>query len=224
MIQSAAELVASKRHVLLDFDGPVCAAFAAYGAANISRQLAMLISQGGGDVPAELVSSSDPFELLHYAATLGDPDLLAEVDSEFRRLEVLAIRIAAPTPNAAEVVRALVQLGHTVTIVSNNSTGAIASYAQAHQLAGLLASISARTDPDPSLLKPNPHLLLEALAQLGAAPHDAVMVGDSGTDVEAAHDAEVIAIALANRPDKAQVLRESRPAAVIDRMSALLPS
>jgi hypothetical protein len=40
------------------------------GAANISRQLAALLNQGGADVPAELFDSTDPFALLRYGATL----------------------------------------------------------------------------------------------------------------------------------------------------------
>lgn len=224
MTMTAAELVASKKHILLDFDGPICAAFAGYGAANISRQLAMLIEMDGTEVPPELFATSDPFELLHYAASLGDTDVLIDIDGEFRRLEVQAVRIAEPTPHAVEVIRALSTTDHTVTIVSNNSTEAVETYARRHHITPLLAGVSGRTSPDPSLLKPNPHLLLAALSQRGAAPGDSVMVGDSASDIEAAVQAGVSSIALANKPGKREKLAAAHPDIVIQCMSSLVES
>lgn len=222
MSLTAVELVASKKYILLDFDGPVCAAFAGYGAANISRQLAMLMSMEGADVPDGLSDSADPFELLRYAATLGDPDLLAEVDAEFRRLEGLAVRIAPPTPDAAEVIQGLANAGHTIAIVSNNSTEAIQSYLRRHHLERFVACISARTDSDPSLLKPSPHLIMDALQALDGSPSEGVMVGDSVTDIEAARHANLPVIALANKPEKREPLQHAAPDLLITSMRALV--
>lgn len=222
MTLTAAELVASKKHILLDFDGPVCAAFAGYGAANISRQLAMLVAMDGADVPGDLSDSPDPFELLRYAATLGDPDLLAEVDAEFRRLEGLAVRIAPPTAHAAEVIQELISHGHTLAIVSNNSAEAIETYLRLHRLDRFVAYISARTGYDPSLLKPNPHLIMDTLQALGASPNDAVMVGDSVTDIEAARSAAISVIALANKPTKITPLQRAAPEILVTSMRALV--
>lgn len=219
---TAAELVASKEHILLDFDGPICAAFAGYGAANISRQLAMLMAMDGTDVPDELSNHPDPFELLRYAASLGDTDLLAEVDAEFRRLEGLAIRVAPPTPGAAEVIQELAGAGHVLAIVSNNSVDAIRHYLRLHRLEKYVARISARADPDPSLLKPNPHLIMDALESLSASPRDGVMVGDSVSDIQAAHQAGTSVIALANKTDKVVALRAAAPEALITSMYALV--
>jgi hypothetical protein len=63
--------------------------------------------------------------------------------------------------------------------------------------------ISARTDADPSLMKPNPHLVWQALDKLGADPKRTILVGDSLTDIEAAKAAGVLAVGYANKPGKA---------------------
>jgi beta-phosphoglucomutase-like phosphatase (HAD superfamily) len=62
--------------------------------------------------------------------------------------------------------------------------------------------VVARTEADPSLLKPDPHLLLLAASALGAPAVDCVLLGDSVTDVEAAHHAGTGSIAFANQPDE----------------------
>jgi HAD superfamily hydrolase (TIGR01549 family) len=219
---SAAELVSSRKHILLDFDGPICAAFAGYGAENISRQLATLIAMEGVDVPAELRGSSDPFELLHYAAATGDADLLIEVAAEFQRLEVLAAQIAPATPGAADVVEILVKRGHSVTVVSNNSLEAVQLYARRHRLSEVIAGIEARTEADPSLLKPNPHLLLNALNARGGSGSDSLMIGDSTFDVEAARHVGIPVIALANDPAKKDGLLRAQPDALISEITELI--
>ena len=222
MTMTAAELVASKKHILLDFDGPICAAFAGYGAANISRQLATLMAMEGVVVPAKLFDSPDPFELLRYASTPGDPALLADVNAEFRRLEVQAVRFAPLTPDSREVVQRLANGGHSISIVSNNSAQAVERYARIHQLTGFLAGINARCVDDPSFLKPNPHLLLDALRDRCATAGDAVMIGDSASDIRAAQAAKVSSVAFVNRPTKRQRLLQSHPDAVITEMRQLL--
>jgi HAD superfamily hydrolase (TIGR01662 family) len=222
MTLTAAELVASKPHVLLDFDGPVCAMFGIAGDRTIARALVELLGSRGVPVPADLADTTDPFAMLRYSATV--PEQLAAVDTEFRRREVEAARTAPPTPGATEAIRALVAAGHTVTIVSNNSTDAVEAYAKVHDLAGLLAGISAREDPNPALLKPSPYLLNHAARAVGAEPSDCVMVGDSSTDIEAARHAGTAVIAYANKPGKRETFASQQPLTIIEHMSALLPS
>ena len=219
---TAAEVVASKPHVLLDFDGPVCAVFDAVGDRTIARALVDLLDSRGVSVPTELADTPDPFEVLRYAATV--PGQLASVDTEFRRQEVQAARVAPPTPGAISAIRALVAAGHTVSIVSNNSTDAVQAYAKVHCLAELLAGISAREDPDPTLLKPSPYLLRQAARALGATPSECVMVGDSSTDIEAGQLTGTAVIAYANKPGKREHFASQRPTAIIEDMAALLPS
>lgn len=215
-MSSLAELLARCPHVLLDFDGPVCAVFGGTTDRAIADQLRATLS----DLPADLAASSDPFDVLRHAATLG-PDVLAKVAHEFTQLEVHAVATATPTPGATEAMSALRTAGHTITIVSNNSATAVTAYLRNHDLTPLVDGISARTGAAPDLLKPNPHLLLQAIRSLDAKPSQCVLVGDATTDITAAHAAGTAVIAYANKPDKQDRLGSLGPDATIDTMSAL---
>jgi beta-phosphoglucomutase-like phosphatase (HAD superfamily) len=119
------------------------------------------------------------------------------------------------------------RVGRTVTVVSNNSAAAVQAFVEAEGLSQYFHSIVARTNPDPSLLKPDPHLLLRAAANLEALPATCTLLGDSVTDVEAAHRAGAGSIAFANKPDKRNALLAVRPGATIssllDVVTALIP-
>jgi phosphoglycolate phosphatase-like HAD superfamily hydrolase len=72
------------------------------------------------------------------------------------------------------------------------------------------------------MMKPNPAPVLDALARLGAIAASTVLIGDSATDINAAHAGGVRCIALANRPHKHEVLRAAGADAVIVSMSELI--
>ncbi len=70
--------------------------------------------------------------------------------------------------------------------------------------------------------KPAPDIVRKALEVAGAAPEDAVMVGDTVYDVRAAHAAGVTAIGLVCGGISEQELREAGADAVYGNMSELL--
>jgi len=84
-----------------------------------------------------------------------------------------------------------------------HSSAAVAAYLSAH---GIDADVvMGRTSPDPSLLKPSPHLVVEAMQALEADPHREafVLVGDSVSDVTAARGAGISSIGYANAQGEA---------------------
>jgi HAD superfamily hydrolase (TIGR01662 family) len=111
--------------------------------------------------------------------------------------------------------------GHTVTIVSNNSEQAIHAFIEGHALAEQIDGVVGRTRARAQDLKPEPYLLDRALEQLGAKPADAVLVGDSITDIQAARAAGTAAIAYANKPGKDRALRSFEPDALIKSMDEI---
>ena len=211
-----AELLARCPHVLLDFDGPVCAVFGG----TTDRAVADQLRANLPGLPADVTASSDPFDVLRHAATLG-PEVLAAVGREFTRLEVQAVATATPTAGTEEAITALRATNHTITIVSNNSAAAVAAYLDGHGLLPLVDGISARTRPEPDLLKPSPYLLRRAIDILDARPSRCVLIGDSITDIAAAKAVGAAVIAYANKPGKRDRFRPLKPDVTVDTMSAV---
>jgi phosphoglycolate phosphatase-like HAD superfamily hydrolase len=214
------ELLARTTYLLLDFDGPVCSVFAGRPSHTIAIELFELIAAANMTVPACIEDTADPLEVLRYVATV-DAKLAARVEGALRTAEVDATRTARPTPHADEVIRAWRHGGRGAAIVSNNSSAAIGAYLSAHGIDTDL--VMGRTSPDPSLLKPSPHLVVEAMRALDADPRREayVLVGDSVSDVTAAHGAGISSIGYANAEGKRRALSHAGADIVIDNMGAL---
>lgn len=212
-----AEILADREHVLLDFDGPVCAVFSGISDQEVADHLRSLLH---GDLPADIASSRDPFDLLRYVRAL--PGSVGQViEREFLEQELAAVAIAVETPGALEAVRALSVSGHTITIVSNNSTAAVRAYLSRHELGQYIHEVSARHPEQQTPLKPDPFLLRQAMLQLGTSPAACCMIGDSIADIEAAHALEVPVIAYANKPGKANLFRQHGAELVLGTMTEL---
>lgn len=208
--------------LLLDFDGPVCSVFAGLSAQTVVTQLCLVLADGDyGDPPVEIEKSDDPFEVLAYAASLGDAEA-RYVNAAFTAHELEAIATAEPTPGAHELIHAWSATGRPLAIVSNNSTIAIHAYLDLHDLRPHVTHVSARTSPDPALLKPHPHLLTTALTALNVPAATATFLGDSVTDIEAARAAGTMSIGYANKPGKTAELITAGADTVI-RTPATLP-
>jgi phosphoglycolate phosphatase len=212
------ELLARTRYLLLDFDGPICAIFAGRSPRDVVLELLALVESEVVDVPEALRSASDPFDVLRFAASVG-PEVAARVERAFTSAEVHAVSTAAPTPGAVEVIGAWREAGRHVAVVSNNSRAAVSAYLAAHQIEA--DAVVARTSSDPSLLKPNPHLVTTAIATLHGSKEASVFVGDSVSDVEAAQAAGIDAIGYANKPGKRERLTDAGATFVIDDVRAL---
>jgi HAD superfamily hydrolase (TIGR01662 family) len=209
-------LLAAHPHVLLDFDGPVCAVFGGVSARHTAQQLADALTTRGVSLPDDVADTDDPFDVLRAA---GEAAPTAE--ALLRDLELQAVEVAPLTPGVREALAALHRAGHSITIVSNNSEAAVRAVLTEHQLAPPIGDIIARTDPDPALLKPHPHLLLRAASRLHTVPSVCVLVGDSTTDVTAARAAGTAVIAYANKPEKRASLAAEQPDAIIDSITDL---
>jgi N-acetyl-D-muramate 6-phosphate phosphatase len=214
-----AELLRSRVLILLDFDGPVCAAFGPTEATRVAtaldgfaRSRRLHLAQGA--------NPNDPLALLR-AIAVERPDLAAEADTELRRLERHAIAHATPTPAAGDFIRTAAATGHTVAIASNNATEAIQDYLRAHKLSAFVAAIEGRPPGEPTRMKPEPWVLEQALARTHHRPEQAVMIGDSATDVQAANEVGIPCIGYANKPGKEARLRGAGAQAVATSVEEL---
>ena len=210
-------IIARTRWLLLDFDGPICSVYSGLPASTVAEKLRKLLP---GKLPKAIVSTLDPIEVFIYSATVSD-EIAARVEAEMADLEVAAVARAEPTPYAHEVIASARESGRTIAVVSNNSSRSVSAYLDRHDLNGGVHLVAARVSHDPALLKPNPHLIVEAVRSLDADPASATLVGDSFTDIEAAHSAGVASIGYANQSGKRDRMRQLRAGAVINNMADL---
>jgi phosphoglycolate phosphatase len=214
-------ILARSRYVLLDFDGPVCDIFAGLPAPTVAERLRKLITGQGVTIPASIASSLDPIEVFVFSATIS-ADLAAQVEAEMADQEQAAAATARPTPYVHEVVTSCRDSGRSVAVVSNNSARAVRTYLELHGLDDRIELISARTSPDPALLKPDAHLIEQAIVGLDAAPTECVIIGDSTTDMQAASRASINSIGYANRPGKHDSLAAAGATAVVSSLADLV--
>lgn len=125
-------------------------------------------------------------------------------------------------PGARE---AILHLAAQDDIVLGLATGKSQRGAQAvlarHDLASHF-SIIKTADDAPS--KPHPGMILDAMREIGAAPQNTVMIGDSIYDMEMARAAGAHALGVSWGYHRPQALREAGAHAVIDRYDALVPA
>jgi phosphoglycolate phosphatase len=212
------QIVQSAAHVLLDFDGPVCDVFAGVAAPAVAEQFRAALRRKSIDIPVGAREADDPLEVFNVVADVGYGQaekaqrILAELESQ-------AARAARPTVGSDDLMAAAWASGRTVTIVSNNSSAAIAAYLGDHGLAGYVTAIVGRDETDPVLMRPIPYRVRMAVSQLRADPREALFVGDTPADVPDVHLAGVAVVGLANEPGKAGSLAR----AGADAVTASLP-
>lgn len=214
-----AELLRPIRHVMLDFDGPVCHMFAGRPAPGVADRLRALIA-AEQDVPDELADEADPLGFYRYTPQLP-ADLAARVTERLRAEEVEAAATAELTPGVVDVMHACKRTGRVVTVVSNNTPEAVETFLAKHDLSKYIEHVSGRSNADPALMKPSPYLLQRAADAVETRLAASVLVGDSDTDIEAAHATGMTAIAYANKPGKADRFAKLNAEAIITDMRRL---
>jgi phosphoglycolate phosphatase len=188
--------------------------------AEVAARLRSVLDRRGVAIPPEVATAGDPFDVLRHASTLG-ADLAAAVHSALVDEELAAVTNAAPTDHAVDVLQACRNSRRSVAIVSNNSTTAVTAYVEERGLSLVVDVIIGRNQHDAALLKPAPHLVAAALRALGASAAEAIVVGDSPSDIEAARAMATRSIGYANKPGKAARLRAAGADAVIETMETL---
>ncbi len=212
------ELLSAKTSILLDFDGPVCSIFSDYPAPDVAASLRDVVTAAGVPIPSNVATEKDPLEVLKWSATVGRPALVRQIEAQLCADEITAARTAAPTPFGREVVIGAFEAGKSVSIVSNNSAGAISTYLTRQRLTRYRLPISGRVYARPELMKPNPEPILTAAKLANASPADCVLIGDSMADIDGAHAAGVAVIGYANRPEKVDRFTTANADVVITSM------
>jgi HAD superfamily hydrolase (TIGR01662 family) len=206
--------------ILLDFDGPVTPLLPPPANGALAEAARRPLRRAGVDMPADLEDSSDHLAVLRFAGSQS-PELARCVDTVCTRGEVEAARRSEPTPGAHNAMRALRRAGHTIVIVSNNSTDAVETYLQRHGVDTLVSGVVGRRHGQPELMKPDPDPVERALRILDAEPASCILVGDSVTDVEVSRRVGMRSIGYAKTPQRGTELAEAGADAIVDDMAGL---
>ncbi|MET9777381.1 HAD family hydrolase [Streptomyces sp. NPDC006367] len=219
------DLIAGARVVLWDFDGPVCRLFAGYPADRVAGRLVGWLERTGHKdlLTEEERVHPDPHVLLGAVDRRSHrSDLVAEFEEQLTREELRAVPTARPTAYADPLIRTWAALGVGLAMTTNNSPRVVGEYLTTRGLLGCFSPhIYGRTQ-DLALLKPDPYCLDRALDAMGAAPGQALMVGDTASDLTAARRAGVPFLGYARNEEKEKLLRKAGAETVVRSLEPVL--
>ncbi|MFE9021944.1 HAD family hydrolase [Streptomyces sp. NPDC007808] len=229
LLLGAAKQIVNGRCVLFDFDGPLCRLFPGRSSGPLADTLRGIVAEHGasGLLPPAALVSIDPQDVLR-AVDLARPgsELVAALEARLVEGEIEAALSAPPTRGASPLVRRLAKEGVRIAVTTNNSPEAVDTYLRRMRLRRCFAGhLYGRTD-NPRRLKPHPDCLDRALHALGADTQDALMFGDTVTDLAAAEAAGVQFVGYARDADEAKELWEAGAPVVLsrfDHFSAMIP-
>ncbi|MET8339773.1 HAD family hydrolase [Streptosporangium canum] len=220
MTEALTEIFQQCRAVLLDFDGPVCSVFAGLPAPVVAARLKRLLQDEGAKLPRDVAELDDPLKVLRRTAVFA-PKLVGKVEAAFIGYETEAAGCAEITPGVRELLVACADADRPVVIVSNNSEPAIERFLDLAELSGQVAGVVGRSIGNPAEMKPHPRSVLRACEMVDVPPGEAVLVGDSDFDMQAAANAGTRSIAYANEPGKETRLVQAGADAVTRSMQEL---
>ncbi|MEA2448904.1 MAG: hypothetical protein QOG63_836 [Thermoleophilaceae bacterium] len=156
-------------------------------------------------------------------ASLTDDATEEEMGDSIRAAEgplyLAFIEECEPMEGARGLIEDIKANGHTVVLASSAKQGEVDHYLD--QLDARELADDWTTSDDVESTKPEPDLVQAALDKAGADPSDAVMVGDTTWDVEAAKRAGVETIAVRTGGFGRDELEEAGAAAVFDSVAEL---
>ena len=121
-------------------------------------------------------------------------------------------------PGTVEALDAMEANGYLLAVATGKSRRGLDATLARHGLEGRFMALKT-ADDGPG--KPNPHMLLDAMADTGVTPDSTVMIGDTVFDIEMASNAQVRSIGVSwgyHDPDE---LRAAGAASVIDEFGEL---
>ena len=217
---AARALLRTRRLVVLDFDGPVTRLLPGQEFRRVTAGALDLATSLGLVPDDELTGLTDHVQLLRLLAR-RDPAVAREVERWCTAQEVAAARSARPVEAAASFVAQCREQGTAVAVVTNNAPEAVrAVLAHGGPLLTALP-VHGRDPAAPERLKPAPDMLLAAARDADVPPAEAVMVGDSTSDVAAAQAAGMPCVGLSESAERRGELLAAGAVAVVADLTAL---
>jgi HAD superfamily hydrolase (TIGR01509 family) len=183
------------RAVLFDLDGVLADSFEAWlGAMNAAAARLGVAPIGRPDLERAFGQGLEADAATFFGGV--DVEVLRRAYDEAMPDHVARMGVH---PQARDVLASLRARGIRTAVVTNTQASLAAAALAACGLAGTVDAVCALAPPLRE--KPHPDLLLRALSRLAVRPADAVMLGDSAYDEEAARAAGVRFVHYAMRDD-----------------------
>jgi phosphoglycolate phosphatase len=122
---------------------------------------------------------------------------------------------------AREAIETLAQPNILLGIATGKNRRGLVASLERHGLSGYFTTLKT-ADDGPG--KPHPHMLLDAMAEVGAEPDDTVLVGDTTFDMEMACNARARALGVSWGYHEADELLAAGALRVIESFRELLPA
>lgn len=170
------------------------------GQANICRAMEAAFARSALEPPTReatrRIVGLSLVEAMRILAPKADHDRLAHDYKEaFRHLRASDALDDEPLfDGVAEAIDALAAAGWTLGVATGKSDRGLAHVLARHELSDRFATLQT-ADRHPS--KPDPAMLLAAMAEVGALPHATAMIGDTSYDMAMARAAGVRAVGVA---------------------------
>ncbi|GAA4078688.1 hypothetical protein GCM10022233_67680 [Streptomyces shaanxiensis] len=219
------EVIARARVVLWDFDGPICRLFAGHSADWAADGLVRWLEARGlhGLLTDEEREALDPHVvLLAVARRHPGSDLVLELEERLTLEELQAAASAMPTAYADPLIRTWTAAGVRLAVATDNSPRVVRKYLVSRGLLSCFASHVYGRTQNLHLLKPNPHCLNRALAAMGAGPSDALVIGSTPADCQAALRAGIPFLGYARNARKVKELRSVGAGLVVESLEQVL--
>ncbi|MFD1661377.1 HAD family hydrolase [Streptomyces caeni] len=218
-------LITGARHILFDFDGPICRLFAGYSAVEVARELVKWLTRQGllRLLTEEETGHPDPQAVLLAVHQRHEgSDLVAELEELLTQQELRAVPSARPTAYADPLIRTWTALGARLAVTTNNSARTVAEYLGGRGLADCFAPHIYGRTRELHQQKPDPYHLNRALRAMGAATDTALMIGDTPSDLRAAEQAGVRFLGFAGDERKEKLLRDAGAEVTVRSLDAVL--
>ncbi|HXL73125.1 MAG TPA: HAD-IA family hydrolase [bacterium] len=160
--------------------------------------------------------------LLEKSLEMSDPAKIQEAYKIFQgHYRIHYADYTKPFPGAFELLNALKKKNVKMGVVSNKPQEFTDSVLKQLDLAPYF---EVAFGPEATIhRKPHPEPLLTALQKLGAQTHEAVMIGDSYVDIQAAKAAEMRVGVLTHGYGTREVLSSANPDWMVDSLQELIP-
>ena len=152
----------------------------------------------------EEAGARPPRSRIHHEVGMGSEKLIREFVEEAQKVERVSelhgeyyARLQErghPLPGAKELIASLVERGYEVWLATSAEPEELEHHMQELEAEGKISGIVSSDEAEES--KPAPDIFGLALERAGAAPEEAVAVGDSIWDIEAAKEAGMRAAAV----------------------------